>query len=135
MTALGLLSVVRSKPNAAPTRGELIRYMAELPLLPDAMLHNCNLAWREIDASTIAITASSGETACEVVLGLGPGKRIISAFCTDRASSATPPFAPIPWRGAFSDWSRLARHRHDPRQAYAGSPTFRVGRSIPTFGG
>lgn len=104
VTALGMIPVARSKRNAALTRGELIRYLAELPLVPDAMLHNRDLSWREVDASTIAVTAGSGDTACEVVLGLGPDKRIISAFCADRAASATPPFASMPWRGEFSDY-------------------------------
>lgn len=106
VTALGMIPVSRSKPSAALTRGETIRYLAELPLAPDAMLHNGNLTWREIDASTLAVTTGSGDTACEVVLGLGPDQRIISAFCADRAASATPPFAPMPWRGAFADYRK-----------------------------
>jgi hypothetical protein len=104
---------------AALTRGEMIRYLAELPLAPDAMLHNHELAWREIDAATIAVTAGSGDTACEVVLGLGPDQRIISAFCADRAASATPPFAPMPWRGTFADY-RQQNGRWIPTAAQVG---------------
>lgn len=119
VTALGLFPIVRSKPNAALTRGELIRYLAELPLAPDAMLHNRDLDWREIDASTIAVTAGSGDTACEVVLGLGPDQRITSAFCANRAASATPPFAPMPWRCQFFDY-RQQGGRWIPSAAQVG---------------
>lgn len=119
VTALGMIPVARSKPSAALTRGELIRYLAELPLAPDAMLHNGDLGWREIDAATIAVTAGSGDTSCEVVLGLGPEQRIISAFCADRAASATPPFAPMPWRGAFADY-RKQNGRWIPTAAEVG---------------
>ncbi len=119
VTALGLILVARSTPNAALTRGELIRYLAELPLAPDAMLHNHELSWRVIDASTLAVTAGSGDTACEVVLGLGSDHRIISAFCADRAVSATPPFAPMPWRCAFADY-RQQNGRWIPTVAEVG---------------
>lgn len=119
VTALGVVPIVRSKRSAALTRGELIRYLAELPLVPDAILHNRDLSWREVDASTIAVTVGSGDTACEVVLGLGPDQRIVSAFCADRAASATPPFAPMPWRGQFSNY-RLTNGRWIPSSAQVG---------------
>ena len=106
VTALGVIPIARSKPSAALTRGELVRYLAELPLAPDAMLHNHELTWREIDASTVAVTAGSDDTACEVLLGLGPDQRLVSAYCADRAASATPPFAPMPWRCGFADYRR-----------------------------
>lgn len=107
VTALGIIPVAHSKPSAALARGELIRYLAELPLAPDAILHNGDLDWREIDAFTIAVTSGSGDTACEVVLGLGPDRRIISAFCANRATSTAPPFAPMPWRGVFSEYHQV----------------------------
>lgn len=119
VSALSMIPVARSKPCAALTRGELVRYLAELPLAPDAMLHNRDLTWREIDASTLAVTAGSGDTACEVFLGLGPDQRIISAFCADRAASATAPFAPMPWRGAFADY-RKQNGRWIPTAAEVG---------------
>jgi hypothetical protein len=77
VAALGMIPIARSKPGAALTRGEMIRYLAELP--PDAMLHNRDLDWREVDASTLAVTAGCSDTVCEVVLGLGSDERIISA--------------------------------------------------------
>ncbi|OYU49381.1 MAG: hypothetical protein CFE31_08560 [Rhizobiales bacterium PAR1] len=108
VTALGIFPVARSKPGAALARGELIRYLAELPLVPDAILHNRDLDWREIDASTIAVTSGSDDTACEVILGLGPDRRIVSAFCANRAASTTPPFVSMPWRGVFSDYRQVS---------------------------
>lgn len=119
VTALGMIAIARSTSNAALTRGELIRYLAEIPLVPDAILHNQDLSWRELDASTIAVTAGSGDTACEVILGLGPDHRIVSAFCADRAASATRPFAPMPWRGQFSDY-RQKNGRWIPSAAQVG---------------
>lgn len=119
VTALGFIPLARSKANAALTRGELIRYLAELPLLPDAMLHNRDLAWRELDASTLAVTAGAGDTACEVVFSLGPNKHIISAFCANRSASTTPSFASMPWRGVFANY-RQQQGRWIPSSAQVG---------------
>lgn len=103
VTAFGFIPLVRTKPSAALLRGELIRYLAELPLAPDAILHNRHLDWSVIDASTLAVRAGTGETACEVVFSLGPEGRIRSAFCADRPASGAPPFTCLPWRGVFAD--------------------------------
>lgn len=119
VTAFGFMPLVRTKASAALTRGELIRYLAELPLLPDAMLHNHNLVWREVDASTLAVTAGAGDTFCEVAFSLGPDQRIISAFCADRSASAAPPFKPMPWRGEFADY-RQQQGRWIPSAAQVG---------------
>jgi hypothetical protein len=119
VTAFGMIPVARSKPSAPLARGELIRYLAELPLAPDAIPHNRDLNWHEIDASTIAVTSGTGDTACEVVLGLGPDRRIMSAYCADRAASTTPPFAPMPWRGVFSNY-RQVNGRWIPSTAQVG---------------
>jgi hypothetical protein len=114
-----LIPIARAKPNAALTRRERIRYFAELPLAPDAMLHNRDLGGRDIDASTLIVTAGARETACDVVFALGPDQRIASVFCADRAASTTPPFAPMRWRGQFFD-DRQQRGRWIPSAARAG---------------
>lgn len=110
VTALGLLPLVRIKPAASLTKGELIRYLAELPLVPDAILHNHQLSWRAINAATIAVSAGEGEAACEVVFSLGPDQRIRSAFSADRSANLKPPYTLTPWRGGFADYSN-----HDGR--------------------
>ena len=40
-------------------KGELMRYLAELAWAPHAMLHNPQLSWREIDATTVEVSAES----------------------------------------------------------------------------
>lgn len=41
------------------SRGELMRYLAELIWAPHAMRHNPALSWREIDATAVEVSASS----------------------------------------------------------------------------
>jgi hypothetical protein len=40
-------------------KGELMRYLAELAWAPHVMLHNPQLSWREIDATTVEVSAES----------------------------------------------------------------------------
>lgn len=90
-----------------------MRYLAELPLAPDALLHNTDLRWRIDGPDTLAVSAGDGVTASEVVLTLGGDGRIASVFALDRPRSPTAPFLPTPWRGRFSDY-RLHEHRQLP---------------------
>ena len=102
--ALGFVPLVRADPSPTLWRGELMRYLAELPWAPSAILHNTELRWRTEGPDTLAVAAGSGETAAEVLLSLNGEGRIVGAFAPDRARSPKPPFLPTPWRGRFSDY-------------------------------
>lgn len=104
IVALGFIPIARAKHTSALIRGELMRYLAEIPWAPDAILLNTALRWREDAPDRLAVSAGTGETAAEVVLGLDSEGRIASAFAPDRPRSATLPVLPTPWRGRFSDY-------------------------------
>lgn len=102
--ALGFIPISRAAHTSALVRGELMRYLAELPWAPDAILHNPNLLWRMAGPDLFAVSAGSGEARSEVILSLDREGRIAGAFAHDRPRSATAPFLPTPWRGRFSDY-------------------------------
>ena len=104
--ALGLIPIVRADRTPALQRGQLMRYLAELPWAPDAFLHNAELRWHQDGSDKLVVGAGSGETAAEVELSLDSEGRIAGAFAPDRPRSATAPFLPTPWRGRFSDYRR-----------------------------
>lgn len=104
IVALGFIPIVRAEHSSALMRGELMRYLAELPWAPDAILQNAQLRWRENGPETLTVSAGAGETECEVVLSLDTQGRIVSGFAPDRPRSATAPFLPTAWRGHFSDY-------------------------------
>ena len=110
VTALGVIPLVRTRPGSTLTRGELMRYLAELSFVPDAILHNPDLRWRVEDATTFTVGAGTGEEAVEVTLSLGPDGRIDTIYAADRPRSVTAPFLPTPWRGNFADYrQRMGR--------------------------
>jgi len=106
VTALGFIPIGRAPHTPALVRGELMRYLAELPWAPDALLHNTALRWRKDGPDRLAVSAGSGETASEVVLSLDSDGRLSGGFAPDRPRSATVPILPTPWRGRFSDYRR-----------------------------
>ena len=104
--ALGFIPIARAAHTPALVRGELMRYLAELPWAPDAILHNTQLRWRKDGPDVLAVSAGSGETASEVVLSLDSEGRIAGGFALDRPRAAEAPILPTPWRGRFSDYRR-----------------------------
>ena len=104
--ALGLIPIVRTPSSAQLSRGELMRYLAELAWVPDAILLNNELRWRQDGPDTLAVSAGTGETAAEVVLTLDSQGRVAGAFAPNRALGLKPPYQLTPWRGRFSDYRR-----------------------------
>jgi hypothetical protein len=104
--ALGFIPIARARGSPALTRGELMRYLAELAWAPDAILLNAELRWREDGPDKLVVGAGFGETAAEVVLSLDSQGRISSGYAPDRPRAVKAPFLPTPWRGRFSDYRR-----------------------------
>ncbi|QTN20393.1 hypothetical protein HZ989_04830 [Brevundimonas sp. AJA228-03] len=102
--ALGLVRLARVAPSDALTRGELIRYLAEIALAPDALLRNPAIRWRDEGGGRLIAAAGSGATSAEVVLTLDGEGRIGEAFVPDRGALVDGVTVPKPWRGVFSDY-------------------------------
>lgn len=102
--ALGLVPLIRIAPSAELTRGELIRYLAEIALAPDAILQNPDIRWRDEGGARLIAGAGAGVTAVEVVLTLDGDGRIGEAFAPDRGALVDGVTFLKPWRGAFSNY-------------------------------
>ena len=113
--ALGLIPLAKVPRDAALTKGELQRYLAELPLAPDAILRNPGLDWEEISATCLRVSARVGAVRAQVDLTLGADGLVVSAFTPDRPHMAGGEHR---WRGRFSDY-RLHQGRQIPFAAEA----------------
>lgn len=107
VTAMRVFPFVRSCASRELTRGELMRYLAELSLAPDAMLHNPHLRWRVDNADSFTVGAGHGTDAAEVTMTLGTDGRVASVFAPDRARSIKPPFLRTPWCGHFDNYRKV----------------------------
>lgn len=103
---LGFIPVARVTTSTALTRGELMRYLAELAWAPDAILLNDALHWRPEGPDKLFVAAGSGDTAAEIMFSLDGQGRIREAFAPDRPRAIKRSILPTPWRGRFSDYRR-----------------------------
>ena len=126
----GIIPIVRAASSVALTRGELMRYLAEIAMAPDAILGNAALRWREVSPDTLTVSAGTGENTAEVSISLDNDGRITGCFAPDRPRSTTAPFLPTPWRGRFSDY-----RQHDGRWLpFAGEVAWEIdGKELPYF--
>lgn len=92
--------------GAEVSKGELMRYLAELAWAPHAMLRNARLRWREIDAATVEVSADSASGPARVRLVFEDGD-ITGIEADDRPRMVGSRPIPTPWRGRFFDYRRL----------------------------
>ena len=119
VTALGLFVISEPHTSAALTRGELLRYLAELPLAPDAILLNTKLQWQQIAADRFSVSAGAGATLSQLEVTLDGDGRIGSIHAPGRPRRVADHFVLTPWRGHFSDY-QLKHGRWIPACAEVG---------------
>jgi Family of unknown function (DUF6544) len=96
-------------PEAA--LGEGLRYLAELPWAPDAILVNREIMWEVSGAEIVARLETAGGTA-EVVFQLDAAGDVVAVTASGRpATLPDGSIAPLDWRGAFSDYAQIGGRR------------------------
>jgi hypothetical protein len=101
----GLIPATRSA-GPATDRGEVMRYLAELPWVPYAIRSNPQLSWRELEDGSVEVSAPSGGGVASVVLTFD------DAGLIRRASAMRPRLVggtavDTPWVGVFGDYVEL----------------------------
>jgi Family of unknown function (DUF6544) len=103
---LGLVPVMRQR-GPETTRGELIRYLAELPWVPHAIRANRQLEWRELDGQTVEVATQVRAERVAVKLEFDPAGDIVHAYADSRPYPEGKTFVPRPWGGVFGDYRDL----------------------------
>jgi uncharacterized protein DUF6544 len=103
-----LFGSIRLARSAGPdvARGEVMRYLAELPWAPWAMVQNRHLSWREIDANTIEVSAPSPGGPAKVRLIFENGD-VAGIEADDRPRSVSGRTIPTRWQGRFFDYRQI----------------------------
>jgi Family of unknown function (DUF6544) len=91
-------------------KGELMRYLAELAWAPHAMLHNPQLSWRGIDATTVEVSAESQSGAARVRLIFENGD-ITRVEADDRPRMVGRRIIPTRWQGRCCDYREVNGYR------------------------
>lgn len=99
----GLVPVARATgPETA--RSEAMRYLAELPWFPPAIVGNPELGWRELDAGSVEVATGVGDSEAAVTFRFDEAGDIASAFAPDRPRQEGSRFVDRPWSGTFADY-------------------------------
>jgi hypothetical protein len=101
----GMVPATRSS-GPDTDRGEAMRYLAELPWVPQAMLANPELSWRELEDGLVEVSTLVGGRAASVNLSFGDDGLI------RKASGIRPRLAgrtaiDTPFTGRFGDYVEL----------------------------
>jgi hypothetical protein len=87
-------------------QGEALRYLAELPLNPDAILFDHALAWSVVGPRTISVSMGHGESLAAIVFELNDAGQILTANAASRAFDSTG--KRYPWHGRFWDYQGVS---------------------------
>lgn len=104
---LGSITVAKaSGPETAV--GEAMRFLAELPWNPDAILNAEGLEWRQIDDQTVEVSTNTEGGIASVTLLLDAAGDIVGARAQNRPRSGD---TPAPWLGRFRDYAQIGAYR------------------------
>ncbi|MBP1805756.1 DUF6544 family protein [Rubellimicrobium aerolatum] len=116
---LGAFPVARAGgPDAA--LGEALRYLAELPWFPDAILGNPSIRWRETGDHRVEAALDTPAGRAAVTFGFDAAGDIATMDSPARPSIGTDgTVARLDWRGRFSDYG-IVGPRRLPRRGEVG---------------
>jgi hypothetical protein len=105
-------------------KGELQRYLSELPVHPDAILNNGQLSWRQLSENTVEATGSSNSGTASVQCSSSSTQWAASPGCWRQT---------VRWRWAARQCRRLGRASIAPTSSSATSASPALGRSAGCF--
>lgn len=92
-------------------KGEAMRFLAELPWNPDAILSASALEWAPIDARTVEVSMQTTGGPARVRLAFDAGGDIASVSARDRPREVAGSSVPAEWIGRFSGYVSAGGYR------------------------
>lgn len=92
-------------------RGELQRYLSELPVHPDAILNNAMLSWRQVSDGVVEVSGPSNAGPAGVTFLFDKAGDIVGLEASERPMSVGGTTVPTPWQGSFSKYRQFGRYR------------------------
>jgi hypothetical protein len=102
----GLVSVVDQADTPGLPEGALVRYLAEAPLVPTALLPSAGVVWTAVDDSTARATISDAGITVTVTVQFAASGEIIR-IAADRYRDVNGVGVLTPFRGSWSGYRRV----------------------------
>jgi hypothetical protein len=93
--------------NPETMRGEALRYLAELPFVPPALVMNRELEFQEIDDRRVDVAATVAGERLKVTLDLDERGNVVRASSTIRKLKRNGEWRATPWGGEFRDYTQI----------------------------
>jgi len=88
------------------SKGEAMRYLAELPWGPAAMAHNPELEWRQVDETTVEVATGVAGPRLAVLLHFDDAGDVVAASAKDRPRGVAKS-SETPWIAEVSNYAVL----------------------------
>ena len=105
-TLLGLIPLATQRDTPAAAQGELMRYLAETPWYPTALLPSQGVRWEALDARSAWATLTDGDTTVRLRFGFGPDGLVESVHAPARPRRLRGVMGVAPWRCRLSGYVR-----------------------------
>jgi hypothetical protein len=102
---LGLFTVARLEGGGETARSELLRYLAETPWYPTALLPGEGVTWEAVDPRAARATLVDGETVATVTFRFGSDGLVGTVRAEARPRQVGKELVPTPWEGRFRDYA------------------------------
>ena len=106
---------VAKAEGGAMDRGEAMRFLAELPFNPDAIVNAPQLQWRQIDARHVAVSMPVRDGAAEIIMTFDEAGDVSSIEAEGRPRMVGDAAVSTRWVGRYADYAQIGAYRL-PRQ-------------------
>jgi hypothetical protein len=117
--AFGLVSLVNQRGTPELAEGELMRFLAEAPWYPTALLPRQGVRWQAIDDSTARASLTDGMTTVSLDFSFDSNGLITSVWSPARYRDVNGTPTPTPWQGRFSRYEARSGMRIPTRAEVA----------------
>lgn len=98
----GLVSLVELRGSHEMAEGELVRFLAEAPWYPTALLPSQGVRWFPIDSSSARAILADGVATADLTVRFGADGLIESVHAAERARTVAGETVRTPWEGRWS---------------------------------
>lgn len=104
VSLLGALTVAEMRDRGSVAAGELLRFLAEAPWYPTALLPGPNLRWSPGDDSSAVATLTDGEVEVSLLFRFSRDALIESVRADARGRAVGGKAVPTPWEGRWRNY-------------------------------
>lgn len=102
----GLKDVMHLRDREGLARGELMRFVAESPWYPTALLPSQGVRWEAVDDRTARATITDGTQSVMLTFGFGEDGLVATVSAADRDRMVGARTIAMAWGGRFGDYQR-----------------------------